>query len=201
MASQLSKINTLWQAVGGAILAPILIVLVVIDSFMYNYLSAYQTFMWLNLAFLFFHEFEDYILNPNGFKHFFNYHSGFATKPHKANEPMSEKVIFAINGCAWVWAILAAVFATSLPWLGISFLITNSLVNCFAHTVLFQLSHKSYNPGLITVVLLFIPLYTTILWYTIAFSILTAASWALAIVIGIGMTLAMSAAIRKKSSK
>ena len=114
---------------------------------------------------------------------------------------MSEKIIFAVNGCAWVWAILAAVYANSLPWIGISFLITNSLINCFAHTVLFQLSHKSYNPGLITVVFLFIPLYTAILWYTIAFSVLTAAGWAIAIIIGIGMTLAMSTAIRLKTSK
>jgi hypothetical protein len=201
MASQLSKINTLWQSIGGAIFAPILVMLLVIDYFNYRYLSGYQTLLWLNLAFLFFHELEDYILNPNGFKRFFNSYSGFATKPHKANEPMSEKLIFTVNAAAWAWAILAALFADSLPWLGISFLITNSLINCFAHTVLFQLSHKSYNPGLITVVFLFIPLYTVILWYTIAFSVLTAAGWAIGIILGIAMTLLMSASIRGRTAK
>jgi hypothetical protein len=201
MASQLSKINTLWQAIGGAIFAPILVMLLIIDFFNYEYLSGYQTLLWLNLAFLFFHELEDYILNPNGFKRFFNSYSGFAEKPRKTNEPMSEKVIFAVNAVAWVWAILAAVFANSLPWLGISFLITNCLINCFAHTILFQLSHKAYNPGLITVVFLFIPLYTTILWYTIAFSILTAAGWATGIILGIAMTLLMSASIKTNRAK
>ncbi len=201
MASPISKINTLWQAIGGAVLAPILVALVVIDIVMYNYLTTFETLMWLNVAFLFFHEFEDYILNPDGLKHFFNLHSGFVTKPKKANEPMNEKVIFIVNGGAWIWAIAAAIFANTLPWLGISFIITNSLINCFAHTVLFQLSHKSYNPGLITVVFLFIPLYTTILWYSIAFSVLTSAAWALAIVLGIGMTLILSGAIRAKTTR
>ena len=201
MATPLSKINTLWQAIGGTILAPILVMLLIIDSFVYEYLTTYETLMWLNLAFLFFHEFEDYILNPDGLKHFFNQHSGFATKPKKTNKPISEKVILVVNGCAWVWAIAAALFANALPWLGIGFLITNSLINCFAHTVLFQLSHKSYNPGLITVVFLFIPLYTAILWYSIAFSVLSAGSWALAIILGIGMTLFMSSAMRSKMMK
>ena len=91
MASQLSKVNTLWQAIGGSILAPILIVLILIDNFMYNYLSAYATFMWLNLAFLFFHEFEDYILNPNGLKHFFIFHSG--SEREREKEPMLRGII------------------------------------------------------------------------------------------------------------
>ena len=34
MASPLTKINTLWQAIGGAILAPILVMLIIIDGFM-----------------------------------------------------------------------------------------------------------------------------------------------------------------------
>ncbi|MBM3193136.1 MAG: HXXEE domain-containing protein [Chlamydiae bacterium] len=201
MASKFSKINTLWQAIGGAIFAPILVMLLIIDYFNYGYLSGYQSLLWLNLAFLFFHELEDYILNPNGFKRFFNSYSVFAIKPHKTNEPLSEKVIFTVNALAWAWAILAAVFAKQLPWLGISFLITNSLINCFSHTVLFQLSHKSYNPGLITVIFLFIPLYTAILWYTIAFSILTASGWAIGIILGIAMTLLMSSSIKSKTVK
>lgn len=201
MASQLSKINTLWQAIGGAIFAPILVMLLIIDNFNYGYLTGYETLLWLNLAFLFFHELEDYILNPNGFKRFFNSYSGFAAKPHKTNEPMSEKMIFTVNALAWAWAILAAVFAKSLPWLGISFLITNSLINCFAHTILFQLSHKSYNPGLITVIFLFIPLYTAILWYTIAFSVLTPAGWAIGIIFGIAMTLLISSSMKLKTTK
>ena len=201
MASPLSKVNTLWQAVGGAVFAPVLLVLLAIDYFNYNYLSTYSTFMWLNLAFLFFHEFEDYILNPNGLKKFFNSQSVFATKPHKANEPLSEKMILSVNAVAWVWAFCAAIFATSLPWIGISFLITNCLINCFAHTVLFQFSHKSYNPGLITVICLFIPLYTAVLWYSIAFSVLTSAQWGIAIIVGLAMTLIMTAALRSKTSK
>lgn len=187
MAFSLRKANTLWQTVGGSILAPILIVLVTIDSLVYGYLSTYAMLLWLNVAFLFFHEFEGYVLNPK-------------RKSHSVKEPKSEILVFAINGIAWIWAILAALFANSLPWLGISFLITNSLINCFTHTVLFQLSHKSYNPGLITVIFLFIPLYTITLWYTIAFSILSTEAWSIGIVIGIAMTLLLTAALRTRTS-
>ncbi len=197
MASPLTKINTLWQAIGGAILAPILVMLIIIDGFMYSYLTTFQTFLFLNLAFLFFQEFEDYILNPNGFKDFFNkYRTGKKRTP-KTDKPMSEQLILTVNGVAWAWAILAAALANTAPWIGISFLITNSIVNIFSHTVLFQLHHKSYNPGLITAVFLFIPLYTAILWYSIAFSVLSSSEWVIAILIGIGMTLLMSAALRR----
>jgi hypothetical protein len=201
MGSPLNKINTLWQSIGGAILAPIIIMLILIDYSVYGYLSTYESLMWLNVAFLFFHQFEDYILNPNGLKNFFNHFSAIAIKQSKSKAPMSENLIFVVNMTAWVWAILAAVFANPLPWLGMSFLIANSIVNLFAHTVLFQLYHKAYNPGLITAVFLFIPLYTITIWYSIAYYTLNPANWALAIIIAIVMTALLSLLIRDKKNK
>ena len=198
MASPLTKVNTLWQAVGGAILAPILVMLIIIDGFMYSYLTTFQTFLFLNLAFLFFQEFEGYILNPNGLQGFFNKYKTGKKRAQKIVKPMSEQLILTVNGTAWGWAILAATLANTAPWIGVSFLITNSLVNILSHTVLFQLHHKSYNPGLITVVFLFIPLYTAIVWYSIAFSVLSPSEWTIAILIGIGMALLMSAALRAR---
>jgi hypothetical protein len=201
MQSPLNKINTLWQSIGGAILAPVIIMLLLIDYSVYGYLSTYESLMWLNVAFLFFHQFEDYILNPNGLKNFFNHFAAIGVKAHKKNAPMSENLIFLVNITAWVWAILAAVFANPLPWLGMSFLIANAVVNLLAHTVLFQLYHKAYNPGLITAVFLFIPLYTITLWYSITYSILSPANWALAIILAIVMIALLSLVIRDKGKK
>ena len=191
-------INTLWQAIGGAVLAPILIVLLAIDYFEYAYLSGYELFMWLNVAFLFFHEFEDYIMNPGEYRHVVNYRTWLGRRSHgKTHHKTShyEESVFTINLFAWACAI----WADTLPWIGMSFIITNAIVNCFSHAVLFHFPNKAYNPGLISVVFLFIPLYTITLWYVIADGLMSPAQWAIAIAIGIATTLLTTAYIRYRT--
>ncbi|MEI6622892.1 MAG: HXXEE domain-containing protein [Actinomycetes bacterium] len=87
-----------------------------------------------------------------------------------------------------VWQVTGgALLAGVAPWVGFGLVVFNAGVNCIQHSVLFQIKHEGYNPGLITTMLLLLPFSTFITIYVIQNSVLTPIDWVLSVVLGLGV--------------
>lgn len=188
-----AKANVAWQVTGGCLLAPILLT-VLITARLQNWdIPTYAWLLWLQLPILMVHEFEEYVL-PGGFKSFFNHDTVFAADTPGDNTPLSEGYVFFVNiVTVWGWAILGALLAGIAPWVGFGLVVFNVGVNCVQHTVLFQIRHEGYNPGLITTMLLLLPFSTFIVIYVIQNSVLTPVDWVLAVLLGLGVVAGFAA--------
>ena len=98
------------------------------------------------------HQIEEHLW-PGGFRQFGNahvFHSG------RDDWPITEGGVALVNiGLVWLPVVLAMLFPENLRWLGLAW-IGVTLVNAITHIVaLVRL--KSYNPGLVTAVVLFLP--------------------------------------------
>jgi hypothetical protein len=182
-----SRLNMLWQTIGG-LLAPLILMILLIQKFTDYNLNLYQWLMWLHIPLLFLHEYEEYVISPDGFKKFVNTHTFISLNPPQEDTPLNDLMIFVINIGAWIWAIAGAIFAQTAPWIGAGFLIMQILINVITHTVVFQLKHKAYNPGLVTTLLLLIPYITFVFWYIVANNLFTSMNWILTFVLGIGIS-------------
>ena len=69
-----SRLNMLWQTIGG-LLAPVILTILLIQIFTDPHVNLYQWLMWLHLPLLFLHEYEEYVISPDGFKKFANTHT------------------------------------------------------------------------------------------------------------------------------
>ena len=104
------------------------------------------------------------------------------------NTPLSEGYVFFVNiVTVWGWAIAGALLAGVAPWVGFGLVVFNAGVNCIQHSVLFQIKHEGYNPGLITTMILLLPFSTFITIYVIQNDVLTSIEWALSVVLGLGV--------------
>src|SRR6187401_3579219 len=103
-----------------------------------------QLLLWLNLIFLFLHQFEEYRY-PGYFPGMLNVVMFNSKQPDRY--PLSENISLIVNvGLGWVVYFLAAVLAEREVWLGIAAILI-SVGNFFAHTFLFNLKGKTfYNP-------------------------------------------------------
>ncbi len=172
------KINRLWQS-ATLFLAPILIVLLI---WLRPTMSQYQWLLWLHLPLLMFHESEEYVLSPMSFKEFFNLKT-FAGSKSDPDYPLDEGYVFQVNLVfAWPIIILGAILAPVVPWLGFSMIWFELVINNIMHTVLFQGTKPSYNPGLITNTFLLLPYGTWTLLTATGF--FTPLDWVLSIVAG-----------------
>ena len=144
--------------------------------------------MWLQVPLLFLHEYEEYIICPDGFKKFVNTHTVISLNPPQKDTPLNDMMIFVINIGAWIWVIAGAVFAQSAPWVGAGFMIMQILINVITHTVIFQLKRKAYNPGLATTLGLLIPYITFVFWYIVSSNLFTPLDWVLTFLLGIGIS-------------
>ena len=152
----MQKINRFWQS-SNLFLAPVLLVVLVYYK---NAMPFYQFLLWLHLPFLMLHECEEYVLSPVSFKEFFNLKSPFGSKTDP-NFPLDEGYVFQVNiVIAWPVIIIGALLANIAPWVGFSMMIFELTVNNFMHTIIFQSSKPTYNPGLITNSVLLLPLGT-----------------------------------------
>ena len=150
------KINRFWQS-ANLFLAPVLLVVLIYYK---NSMPFYQFLLWLHLPFLMLHECEEYVLSPVSFKEFFNLKSPFGSKTDP-NFPLDEGYVFQVNiVIAWPVIIIGALLANIAPWVGFSMMIFELTVNNFMHTIIFQSSKPTYNPGLITNSVLLLPLGT-----------------------------------------
>jgi len=182
-----SRLNMLWQTIGGLV-APVILMVLVIQKYSETNLNLYQWLMWLQVPLLFLHEYEEYIICPDGFKKFVNTHTVISLNPPQEDTPLNDMMIFVINIGAWIWAIAGAVFAQSAPWVGAGFMIMQILINVITHTVIFQLKRKAYNPGLATTLGLLIPYITFVFWYIVSSNLFTPLDWVLTFLLGIGIS-------------
>lgn len=184
---KLAQVNRLWQSLAG-ILAMLSLTLLFIQKATDSSLYFYQWLMWLNLPLLFLHEYEEYVINPDGFKKFANNDTFLATNPPQENFPVDDFMILVVNLFAWTWGLLGALLAQVYPWIGASFLIFQILINCLSHPLSFQFNSKGYNPGLATTLLLLVPYITFSFWYIISHQVFTVTDWQLTVLLGVGLS-------------
>ncbi len=180
------KINNVWQLLGGGVLAPALITILVLVWFTCPDLNHYQWLLWLHLPLLMIQEFEEYVL-PGGFKEFFNTRTPLALKPPVENLPLNEPYVFAVNMGVWLWIILGALLANIAPWVGFGPVLLQLLINNITHTFVFQGQQLGYNPGLITTVLILMPYCTLVIWYIILAQVYSPMDWLLGIFSGLAV--------------
>lgn len=182
-----SRLNMLWQTIGG-LLAPVILTTLLIQKYTNPNLNLYQWLMWLHIPLLFLHEYEEYVISPDSFKKFVNTHTLLSLNPPQEDTPLDDRMIFVINIVGWVWAIAGALLAQTAPWVGAGFLILQILINCLTHPIVFQLRRKAYNPGLATTLGLLIPYITLVFWYVVASNLFTITDWILTFILGIGIS-------------
>lgn len=100
--------------------------------------------------------------------------------------PLNTKTAFIINVClGWSIYILAILFADNALWIAISSLMV-SLGNIFAHTFLFNIKGKTfYNSGMVTALLLFVPIIIYFLFYIHQNNIVHTTDYIIGILLGI----------------
>jgi len=184
---KLSQVNSIWQSLTG-FLAPMILTILLIEKATDSSLNFYQWLMWLHIPLLFFHEYEEYVINPDGFKKFANTETIISLDPPQENCPADDLMLVVVNMGAWIWAFAGALLAQSYPWIGGSFLIFQILINCFSHPLIFQIKRKGYNPGLATTLVLFIPYLTFTFWYIITTHLFTVTDWSLTLIVGVVLT-------------
>jgi len=176
------KINHFWQSM-NLLVAPILATLLILFK---NEMTPWMWLMAIHLPILMIHESEEYVFSPMSFKDFANLHSPLGSK-NDPDFPMDEAYCFQVNiVIAWPLIILGAVLANVAPWIGMSMIWFQIIINNVMHTVGFQTGKPTYNPGLLTNCLIIVPYcvyaivaaYGFFHWY----------DWALSALVGVGIT-------------
>jgi hypothetical protein len=189
------KINHFWQS-ATLFMAPPLIVLLI---WLRPSMNAYQWLLWLHLPLLMLHEAEEYVLAPLSFKQFFNLKTRMGSKTDP-DYPLDEGYVFQVNLLiAWPVVILGAILAPVAPWLGLSMIWFELILNNVMHTILFQGDKPTYNPGLITNSFLLLPYGT---WTLLtAVSLFTPLDWALSAVVGVAIAALLAAKTRGRLAR
>ena len=149
-------VNNHWARVGGvwAICIGLVLSLTELDMLHIDKL------LWLHLVVLLIHQFEEYVY-PGGFKIFYN--TNIYNKNKVTTHPLTDNAILLVNlGIGWTVYLFAAVKGESSIFLSIG-LAGITIFNGLLHTFL-ALLHRSYNPGLYSSILLFIPFGSYLLY-------------------------------------
>jgi len=176
------KINHFWQSL-NLLLAPILFTLLIIFR---QEMTLWMWLMALHLPILMIHEVEEYVLAPKSFKEFANLNSplGSGKDPEF---PLDEAYVFQVNILiAWPVIILGAVLANVAPWIGMSMIWFQIVINNVMHTVGFQTGKPTYNPGLLTNCLIIVPF--CVFAIVTAFGFFHWYDWALSVLVGVGIS-------------
>jgi hypothetical protein len=139
--------------------------------------------LWLNLAALFLHQFEEYRF-PGYFPGMMNRVMFDSKQPDRY--PLNANSALVINlGVGWLFYFLAALFNERALWLGIATMLV-SLGNFVAHTFLFNLKGKTrYNPGMLTALAVFLPLAAVFFVRAIQSGAASAVDWAVGLALGV----------------
>ncbi len=178
-------VNRFWQS-ATLFVAPLLVVLLI---WFKPAMDFYQWLLCLHLPLLMFHESEEYVFAPLGFKEFFNLKSPFGSKTDP-DFPLDDAYVFQVNiVIAYPIIILGALLATVVPWLGFSMIWFELILNNAMHTIIFQPAKPRYNPGLVTNSFLLLPygMFTLL----VATGFFTPVDWVLSIVVGAGAAAAL----------
>lgn len=140
-----------WAKAGAVIAALILLYVFVIQK---NHIALLDKFILLNLAFLMLHQFEEYVY-PGGFKDFFNYRL-YNPMGFFRNKLTDKGIIWVNVFLGWGMNILVYLFFKGNT-AAVLAVITILLINGLLHFIT-AFSQQSYNPGVVTGAVLFIPL-------------------------------------------
>jgi len=134
-----------------------------------------QRILWISLITLFLHQFEEYRL-PGGFPRMMNTAMFSSEMPDRY--PLNANTAFIINvGMGWLIYLLAALFGARVLWLGIASVLV-SVGNVMAHAVMFNVKGKTrYNPGMLTAILLFLPVAVIFFTVLIASGVASLLDW------------------------
>ncbi|MBE2219288.1 MAG: HXXEE domain-containing protein [Ignavibacteria bacterium] len=144
-------VNRHWAKAGGVIAVGILVYIYLIEG---SRMPLVQKFSLLSLAFLMFHQFEEYVY-PGGFQYYFNtrIYNPFGFFKSK----ISDKAVIWVNVVlGWGIYALVAIFFHENPVIVMTF-VAVLLINGVLHFGL-AFSMRDYNPGVVTGAILFIPL-------------------------------------------
>lgn len=164
------------------LLVPILLTLLILFK---ERMTLWMWLMALHLPILMIHEVEEYVLSPEGFKEFINKRSPLGTGSD-SDFPLDEGYIFQVNIIiAWPVIILGAALANIAPWVGMSMIWFQIIVNNLMHTIGFQKGKPTYNPGLITNCLIIVPFCVYAIYQ--AYGFFRWYDWVLSLLLGVGI--------------
>jgi hypothetical protein len=176
------RINHFWQSM-NLLVAPILFTLLLLFR---QDMTFWMWLMAIHLPILMIHEVEEYVLSPESFKEFVNLRSpvGSGNDP---DYPLDESYVFQVNiVIAWPMIILGTVLANIAPWIGMSMIWFQIIINNVMHTIGFQKGKPTYNPGLFTNCLVIVP-YCVYAIYA-AYGFFRWYDWVLSLLVGTGIT-------------
>jgi len=147
--------------------------------------SGLSWLLWLSLVSLFLHQFEEYRY-PGYFPGMVNSVLFSSKQPDRF--PLNSNTSLIVNVViGWGFYFLAAIFAENALWLGIATILV-SVGNIVAHTVIFNIKGKTvYNPGVLTALILFLPLSLYFFYFVIQNGLVTPIDWILGIILGIAL--------------
>jgi len=148
----MNRLRRHWFNLGG--LHPLIAAVYLATSL--KTMTGRQTILWLSLISLFSHQLEEYRY-PGYFPGMVNSLMYKSDQPDRY--PLNAQTSLVVNiVIGWLAYLLAALFGEQLKWLGIATVLI-SLGNFAAHSFLFNIKGRTmYNPGMITGILLFLPI-------------------------------------------
>jgi Protein of unknown function with HXXEE motif len=151
----------------------------------FSHLSPVAWLLWLSLMTLFIHQFEEYRY-PGYFPGMLNSVMFGSAQPDRY--PLNTQSALIVNVVVgWLTYFLAAVLAEKAIWLGMAAILV-STGNVGVHTLLFNVKGKTlYNPGLVTAILLFLPIVVYFFALVIQSGLATPLDWGLGL--GLGLVL------------
>lgn len=141
--------------------------------------------LWISLISLFLHQAEEYRL-PGTFPGMLNRVMFRSTEPDRY--PLNPNSALIVNvTVGWLLYLLAALFGAGLLWLAIASILV-SCGNFVAHTFLFNIRGRTrYTPGMITAILLFLPISVLFFFIAIHDRLARPSDWIIGIALGIAL--------------
>lgn len=146
-------------------------------------IDSFSILLWLSLISLLVHQFEEYRY-PGYFPGMVNSVLFKSAKPDRY--PLNTNTSLIVNVIVgWLAYFLAAFFGRHAIWLAMGTILV-SAGNCIAHVFLFNIRGKTlYNPGLLTSVLLFLPIVIVFFKQIVQYHLASPSDWVCGIVLGI----------------
>mgnify|MGYP001063763233 CR=1 FL=1 len=159
------------------------IVVVIALALWFGDFSYLACLLWLSFASLCLHQFEEYRY-PGYFPGMVNKVLYASRQPDRF--PLNSNTSLIVNvAIGWSIYCLAALVAEHALWLAIASILV-SLANIIAHCLLFNLRARTlYNPGMLTSLLLFLPIMLLFFWHVLQAGLATWSDWLIGIVLGI----------------
>jgi len=148
-------------------------------------LAPLSLLLWLSLISLFLHQFEEYRY-PGYFPGMTNTVMYSSKQPDRY--PLNTNTSFIVNVLiGWLSYLLAAVIAEKALWLGIATMLI-SVSNFVVHTFVFNIKGKTlYNPGMLTAIILFLPIAVYFGYLILQGHEATFIDWLVGIILGIAL--------------